>query len=90
MICSIRLILPCYLIFTRVPENTRTINTDFIQFFLGVARLTIYQSRHIVVFENKEIDTNKLMNNILPLFNKYVDANNPLIRFQNDPVQRLP
>ena len=41
-------------------KNTRTINTYFVHFLVSVARLTIYKSRQIIVFENKEIDTNKL------------------------------
>lgn len=73
---------------------------------LTVAILTIYKSRQIMVFENKEIDTIKLflftmhkyvqyaftyykMNNRLPLFIKYFDVDNPLIRIQNDSVQLL-
>ena len=87
-------------------ENTRTINTYFINFILSVARLTIYKSRQIMVFESKDIDTIKLflftmhkyvqyaftyykMSNRLPLFIKYFDVDNLLIRFQNDSVQLL-
>jgi len=80
-------------------KNTRTINTCFISFNVySVVRLIIYKSRQIMVFVDKEIDTNKLflftmhkyvhyvftyykMNNRIPLFIKYSDVDNPLIRF---------
>ena len=39
-------------------NNTRTINTYFINFLLSVVRLTIYKSTQIMMFENKEIDIN--------------------------------
>ena len=83
-------------------NNTRTINTYFINFLLSVVRLTIYKSTQIMMFENKEIDINYFylqctniieyafiyykVNNRLPLFIKYFDVHNPLNRFQNDSV----
>jgi hypothetical protein len=56
-----------------------------------------------MVFENKEIDTSKIFvftmhntvciyllhNEQLPLFIKYFDVHNPLIRFENDSLQLL-
>ena len=83
-------------------NNTRTINTYFIKFLISVVRLTIYKSTQIMMFDNKEIDINYFylqctsiieyafiyykVNNRLPLFIKYFDVHNPLIRFQNDSV----
>ena len=77
-------------------NNTRTINTYFIKFLLSVVRLTIYKSTQTMIFENYFYlqCTNIIeyafiyykMNNRFPLFIKYFDVHNPLIRFQNDSV----
>ena len=80
-------------------KNSKTINTSFINFLLSVARLTIYKSRQIMVFENRNWHKQTIfiyhaftyykMNSRLPVFIKCFDVHNSLIRFQNDSVELL-
>ncbi|CAC5423454.1 unnamed protein product [Mytilus coruscus] len=75
-------------------KNTKEINTYFVNFLLSVARISIYKSRQIKVFDDKDIDIKRLFiftmkKYVLYAFTYYI-TNNRLPLFEKYYVNKNP